>query len=352
MSMILWIDEIDMGQVSAAGPKVAKLGDLAQAGLAVPKGFAVTTDAYRAVIGQGDTARQIDGLIAQADPEDEPAIGELAARVRKIVQQLTLPADVTEAIRSAYAELAERCGTTRLATAVRSSATGEDASDASFAGQFDTYLGITGADNVVDAVRSCWASLFTERGVRYRLQRGLSHTECPMAVGVLELIEARASGVAFSVHPVTGQPDRIVMEGSWGWGEAVVGGLVVPDHAEVGKSDNRILDYVINDKAVMSSFDREAGAVREIPMPDELRAARVLTDIEVIAIADAVRRIEGYFGHPVDVEWVTSEAADDAASITIVQARPETVHSTSSAPPPRWDPAGYALKYAFGKKKS
>lgn len=351
MNVITWIDDVDMDQVGETGPKVAKLGELQRAGLRVPRGFAVTTAAYQHVVGSGEISEKIDTLLSQANLADELGIGEIASQVRQLVEHVEIPTDVAEQIGSAYDRLAERCGESALATAIRSSATGEDAANASFAGQFDSYLGITGRRNVIASVRDCWASLFTERGVAYRLRRGLDHTGCPMAVGVLELIEARASGVAFSVHPVTGRTDRIVMEGSWGWGEAIVGGLVVPDRAEVGKSDSRILDYVVSTKLVMSDFDRAAGAVHEVPVPEEIQNARVLCDAEVLAISAAVHTIEQYFGHAVDVEWVAKPAETDRAEIVIVQARPETVHGTSDAAKPTWDPAGYALKYAFGTKQ-
>jgi len=351
MGDIAWIQDLTSTDIGLAGPKIAKLGELGTAGVRVPRGFVVTTGAYQRASDNTDAPAKIDALIDGVAGADSSTIRELAKRARDVVSAIRLPVSLRDAIGHAYGDLCGASGDSALPTAVRSSATGEDAADASFAGQFDSYLGVTGASNVIDAVRSCWASLFTERAIIYRAEKGIRHHDCPMAVGVLELVDARASGVAFSVHPVTGRDDRIVIEGSWGWGEAIVGGLVTPDRAEVGKSDNRILDYVVSDKTVMSDFDREAAEVLEVAVPPELRTARALSDEEVLEISDAVQLIERHFGHAVDVEWVASPVAPGDSRITIVQARPETVHAPDGpADRPEWSAGGYALKYAFGEK--
>ena len=177
-----------------------------------------------------------------------------------------------------------------MPTAVRSSATGEDAADASFAGIFDTYLGVSGRRGCSTPCGTCWGSLFTGRALAYRLRKGISHHAMPIAVGVIELIHARASGVAFSVHPVTGKPDRVVIETNWGWGEAIVQGVVDPDHIEVGKSDGRMLRYDVAHKRIVSAFDFAEGRVTEIDMPAKLADRQVLDEEQVGAIADAVSR--------------------------------------------------------------
>ncbi len=348
---IAWIDDLTSSDSALAGPKIAKLGELGSSGVRVPAGFVVTTAAYERTVAGTPAGREVEQLLAGAAIRDHGAIGQLAADARALISSIDLPRSLLDAVAQAYEELCIACGQTALPTAVRSSATGEDAADASFAGQFDTYLGVTGHEGVVEAVRACWASLFTERAVIYRAEKGIRHDDCPMAVGVLELVEARASGVAFSVHPLTGRDDRVVIEGSWGWGEAIVGGLVTPDSAAVGKSDRRILEYVVNNKAVMSDFDREASRVVEVPVPSELRTARAMSDEEVLEISDSVQMIERHFGHAVDVEWVAEPAPSGESQITIVQARPETVHGPSgAADKPQWNAGGYALKYAFGDK--
>ena len=231
---------------------------------------------------------------------------------------------------------------------MRSSAIGEDSGTASFAGIFDTYLGVSGPDRVLDAVRACWASLFNTRAVAYRLRAGTHHRDMPMAVGVIELIHARASGVAFSVHPVTGKTDRIVIETSWGWGEAVVQGLVTPDHVEVGKADGRVLKYQVADKTVVSAFDYAVGRVVETEMPARLVSRRVLDEEQITAITDAVLAVERHYGYPVDVEWVLDRHRREGEPVCVVQARPVTV-TAAQATPTDWNPAAMAAKYVFGR---
>ncbi len=233
-----------------------------------------------------------------------------------------------------------------IPVAVRSSATGEDAADASFAGQFDTYLGVTGAQRLINSVRRCWSSLFTARAVGYRMCKKLNYRDSPMAVGVLELVHARTSGVAFSIHPVTGSRERMVIEGSWGWGEAVVQGLVEPDHIEVDKTDSRILEYRVSDKGVVSCFDYSQGLVVEQPMPKRLRKEPILDAEAVAALAAAVRDIENFYGYPVDVEWVLDRHWRPGEKVTIVQTRPVTVAPEEKKV--QWNPLAYIGKFSKG----
>ena len=168
-----------------------------------------------------------------------------------------------------------------------------------------------------------------------------------MAVGVITLVHARASGVAFSSHPVTGNPHRMVIEGSWGWGEAVVQGLVTPDHIEIGKSDRRTLDYQVAEKTEVSAFDYAKGLVVTQEMPKLLRNERILDEDQIAAVVESVLSIEEHYGYPVDVEWVLDRHRRPGEPITIVQTRPITVKMEEQASLPRWDPVAYAQKYAF-----
>ena len=352
MNTVVWVDDLHDGESAAVGSKMARLGTLRRAGVKVPDGFAVTTGAYRRFC----CAHAIDVVVARAlakitDAGDTDGLERASAHIRAAVEAAPVPEDIAGDVVDAYEELCYRRMDLNIPVAVRSSATGEDAADASFAGQFDTYLGISGPDALLDALRRCWASLFTARALGYRLTKGLDHSACPMAVGVIELVHARASGVAFSVHPVTGRGDRIVLEGSWGWGEAVVQGLVVPDHIEVGKTDGRILDYAVGEKKVVSAFDYARGLVVERDMPTRLVNARVLDDEQVGAVVDAVCAIERHYGHPVDVEWVVDRHRRPGEPVSIVQTRPVTVTVEAAAAPPTWDPVAYANKYVFSNKE-
>ncbi len=350
---IVWVDEVDPAMaVAAAGSKMGRLSELHRVGVQVPQGFAVTVDAYRRHCAGSGLDGKIEEVISRLGQEpSDTAVQGASVQLRALCEQTAIAEQLAAEISDAYEELCLRCLDVNVPTAVRSSATGEDAADASFAGIFDTYLGMSGAPRVLDAIRLCWGSLFTNRALAYRLRKGISHHEMPIAVGVIELIHARASGVAFSIHPVTGKPDRIVIETSWGWGEAIVQGLVDPDHVEVGKSDGRVLKYEVAHKKVVSAFDFAAGRVTEIEMPARLADRQVLDDEQVTAVADAVRSIEEHYGYPVDVEWVISRHRRAGDPICIVQSRPVTVTATEEErTPASYDPVALAQRYVFSGK--
>lgn len=328
---------------------MGRLAEMARDGLSIPLAFAVTIDGFREHIAETGLDETIDRHLDGMDADDSTAVEVSAEAIRASFRETAISPALAEEIEEAYEELSDRCSDLNVPVAVRSSATGEDSSDASFAGIFDTYLGISGAQATLNAVRDCWASLFTTRAVDYRLKRGISHRDMPMAVGVVELVHARASGVAFSVHPVTGKSDRIVIEANWGWGEAVVQGLVTPDHVEVGKADGRILKHDVSRKDIVSAFDFAAGVVVEIPMPTRLRERACLDEEQISAIAAAVLEIESRYGYPVDVEWVVSRHRRPGEPVSIVQSRPVTT-AVEPASPAGYDPMALAQKYIFSAR--
>jgi len=352
---VVWIDGVDPATaIEVGGSKMGRLTELLRSGVQVPDGFAVTTSAYLRHCAETGLDSRIDAIIARLARQAAPSDAEIegaSAEIRALFAGTPMSEELTATLTDAYEELCLRAVDVNVPVAVRSSATGEDAADASFAGIFDTYLGVSGAERVLDAVRACWGSLFTGRALAYRLRRGISHHAMPIAVGVIELIHARASGVAFSVHPVTGKSDRVVIETSWGWGEAIVQGAVDPDHVEVGKSDGRVLKYDVAHKRIVSAFDFAVGAVTEIDMPAKLADRQVLDPEQVGAIASAVTAIEEHYGHPVDVEWVISRHRRPGDPVCIVQTRPVTVTATpEEAAPATYDPVALAQKYLFSGK--
>jgi len=239
-------------------------------------------------------------------------------------------------IAAAYKRL---CGGTDKPVVVRSSAVDEDGAKASFAGVYESFLGVRGADQVVAAVEACWSGLHSERAVAYRERLGAAHPNPSMAVGVMLMVPARCSGVAFTVDPVTGRDDRLVIEGSWGFGEPVVQGVVTPDRIEVA-DDGRVLRYETGDKkiALVYSDDRR---MRHIELPADQARTAALTTAEAVALAGRVRAVADLAGQPVDCEWVL----DDAGRVWIVQWRSVTALPVNDAP--MWDPAEYAARYAF-----
>lgn len=347
MTPIAWLDDLDAADEVDVGGKLAKLADLRKADVETPPGFAVRARAFAEFVRASGAGTAIDSFLGRVrDPDDLDAIETAAQAIRAAVEAAAMPAPLAQAITDAYEALSDRCRDLNVPTAVRSSALAEDRADASYAGQYDTFLGVTGGQAVVAAVKRCWASLFNGRALAYRLRAGDDPRDGAIAVGVLELVPARCSGVAFSVHPVTGKRDRIVIEGSWGWGEAVVKGLVVPDHIEVDKADGRTLRYDVACKDVVSLFDHARGMVVEAAMPARMRERPILDDEQLGAVVDAVLAVERHFGYPVDVEWVVNRHRRAGEPVTVVQARPETVN-VDVPPTPTWDTASL-LRHAFG----
>jgi pyruvate,water dikinase len=283
------------------GGKAANLGELIGDGFAVPDGFVVTTDAYRAVAGP------VDELIGRCDGP------ELAVRARGVLLAAEVPAEVAAAVRDGYLALGED-----VAVAVRSSATAEDLPFASFAGQQDTYLHVIGADRVVDAVRRCWVSLWTERAVAYRAATGVDQGQVRLAVVVQRMVDAAAAGVLFTADPVTGRRRQAVIDASPGLGEAVVCGAVNPDRFTVDTRARHVLARRLGDKRT-AVRPTAGGGTHTVALPDG-SGAPCLSEERVTALAAVGERVEAHFGVPQDIEW----AIDAAGTLWLTQARPTT----------------------------
>ncbi len=285
--------------LAIAGGKAANLGELVRAGLPVPAGFCLTTAAYRAVAAEPGVRAAIAGL----------ASGGAPASVRGALSAAPVPAAIASALASAYAELGEE-----VVVAVRSSATAEDLPDASFAGQQDTILGVRGAAGVIAAVRRCWASLFSDRAVAYRAQRGIAPTAVELAVVVQSLVPASVAGVLFTADPLIGRRRRAVIDASPGLGEAVVSGAVNPDHFVI--EGGEVVRRSIGDKRLR--IDADGAGTRQ----SEVAASEVacVSDAELLALVRLGERVEAHFGAPQDIEW----ALDERRRPAILQARPIT----------------------------
>jgi pyruvate,water dikinase len=318
---ILWFDQHDPANEPVLGGKNASLGILTLAGLPVPRGFAVSADAYRKAFADGGLDDGIAALMTDLDPSDSAQVAETGRAVRELVLTLDQPAWLRDQLDAAYADLAQRCGTDDVPVAVRSSATCEDQPDASFAGEHDTYLWVRGADNVAEHLQRCWSSLYTDRAICYRRQMNYAEDGVAMSVGVQQMVMPRASGVAFTLNPLNGDRSQVAIDASWGLGEAVVSGSVTPDNFLVDKVMGEITRRTISSKSVehvLGDNDR----VVEVEVDAERRDAPCLTDDEVRAVAKLARRAEKHYGCPQDVEWAI--AGDE---IVLLQSRPETVWS-------------------------
>jgi pyruvate,water dikinase len=327
---VLWFDEYTEDDRPRVGGKNASLGSMITAGLPVPPGFAVTTDAYESLRSHPDLVAHVRGLLDPLDVSDSRLLQKVAAEIREAIVALPIHADIEEAIRTAYAQLSAHCGSPAgpeqgIGVAVRSSATAEDLPDASFAGQQDTYLWITGADSVVEHVRRCWASIFTDRAIAYREQFGYDYRQISMSVGVQKMVDPRAAGVAFTLNPSTGDRSQVAIDASWGLGESVASGEVTPDNVLVDKVLREVVERTISDKAI--EYRRVDGVVTVCEVEDERRTVQCLTDEEICAVAAMARRAEKHYGRPQDVEWAIDRDLPDGDNVILLQARPETVWS-------------------------
>lgn len=318
--------EIGSADHARVGGKCASLGEMTQAGVAVPPGFAVTTDAYSAMLESHGLRQEIERHLKGLDPEDFDAVDRAAQAIRIRIRSHHIPAEVETAIREAYAAMGDD-----LPVAVRSSATAEDLPDASFAGQQDTYLWVAGADDVVGHVRDCWASLYTARAVAYREKNNIPHIDVLMSVGVQKMVRAKAAGVAMTLDPGTGDRTRIVIDASWGLGEMVVSGIVTPDNFVVEKVLEEILNRTISDKHVELVGDPDLGEAVERPVDDARRKVPSLTDAEILAVARLGKRLEKQNRCPQDVEWAIDADLPEGENLLALQSRPETIWSQKKA---------------------
>ena len=334
--IILWFEELTKEDVPIVGGKNANLGEMIRAGIPVPPGFAVTAYAFKRFIEETGIKDEIYRLLKDkvpagaAKPEDYI---EASKEIRALIEKTPMPKDIEKAIRRAYRELCKRVGKKEEFVAVRSSATAEDLPDASFAGQQETYLNVRGEDEVVEKVQKCWSSLFTPRAIFYREQKGFEHEKVLISVAVQKMVNAKAAGVMFTIHPVTGERDKVVIEGNWGLGEAVVSGAVTPDEWVVDKNTLEILERRIVEKTVEYIRDPKTGKTIHAEVPPERRKAPCLTDEEVKKVAELGVLIEKHYGRPMDVEWAIDRDMKFPESVFIVQARPETVWSVREAKP-------------------
>jgi pyruvate,water dikinase len=327
---IRFFDEPGVAPLERLGGKCASLVSLTAAGMPVPPGFALTTDAYTAFVEITGLADDIHGVLGGIDPEDVASVDDASQRIRAEILAREVPGPIRAEFDAAYRRLQDRFDGEQP-VAVRSSATAEDLPDASFAGQQDTYLWLRGRDEVADHVRRCWASLYTSRAIVYRLKNAIPNEGLSMAVAVQKMVDARAAGVAMTIDPVNGDRSTIVIDAAWGLGELVVSGTVTPDNLHVDKVMLTIVEERVGDKHIELVADPDARAIREREVEPERRTVRCLTDGEVAAVCRMAKCAEKHFGAPQDIEWAIDRTLPDGENLLLLQSRPETVWSGTSA---------------------
>jgi len=332
---VIPLDQLRMTDVSRVGGKNASLGELisqlAASNVRVPGGFATTAQAFDDFIAHNQLAARIDGALSKLDVDDVSRLAEAGAQIREWIEKAALPPALEREVREAYARLAPD---ERASFAVRSSATAEDLPDASFAGQQETFLNIRGADNVVDAIRRVFASLYNDRAIAYRVHKGFTHAEVSISAGVQRMVRSDlgAAGVMFSMDTESGFRDVVFITSSYGLGEMVVQGAVNPDEFYVSKlclanGKPAILRRGLGGKAIKMAFDTvaEAGrSVKEVEVPAAERDRFSLTDAQVEELARYAVAIEKHYQRPMDIEWGLD---GEDGKLYILQARPETVKS-------------------------
>ena len=309
---VLWFDEVDKDDVDSVGGKGASLGEMANNDFPVPTGFVVTAGAYRRLLQDTGIEDDLEEAL-DIDVEDSNALEKAHDSAVEIIRSAGMPDEMRKEIEEAY----EAMGDDKF-VAVRSSATAEDLPDASFAGQQETYLNVQGADELVERVKDCWASLFTERAIYYRVEKGFSHEDVNIAVVVQEMVDAEKSGVAFSSDPSTGDA-RVTVEAAWGLGESVVSGGVTPDNYVFDRETREVLEAKVACKKVMHVKDASTGETVEKKVPDERRDERVLSEDEINQIAEVAERLEDHYGVPQDIEWAIYDG-----ELYVLQSRPIT----------------------------
>ena len=314
---VVKFEDLNKSDIGIAGGKGANLGELTQAGIPVPPGFVVTAQAYEKFMDEAGINDQVMGILEKIDINDTKALQAAAEEIKKIIIEAPIPEDLVIFIREYYNELCQRVDEDDTDVAIRSSATAEDLPEASFAGQQDTFLHVSGDDEVIEYIRKCWASLFEARAIFYREENDFEHSKVYIAVVVQKMANADKAGVMFTVNPSTGEEIALI-EGSWGLGESVVSGDVTPDNYQVDKKDNEIINVTISDKKVMYTNDENGTSVK-VDVPENLRKERVLSDEELIELTEMGKRVQAHYGEPMDTEW-----AFEKNNLFLLQARPIT----------------------------
>jgi pyruvate,water dikinase len=323
--LLMWFDEIGKQDVPTVGGKSASLGEMtSRTKVPVPYGFALTADAYRLFLRENALDKKIEEALASLkDPDDTKMLQKVGAEIRDMINSAPIPKELEKTIVKGYDQLSSHEKVRNPFVAIRSSATAEDLPDASFAGQQETYLNISGANNVVTSVRECYSSLFTDRAIYYRVQKGFSHIDVALSAVVQMMCYSESSGVMFTMDPSTGDESLIVIEAAYGLGEYVVKGSVTPDAYYVDKGTLKIIRRTIASKTIMLTR-KVAGGTEEKPVPEALREGQVIPDDAILELAKYGLSIEEHYGRPMDIEWGLDQ---QTGKVLILQARPETVWS-------------------------
>lgn len=307
---ILFLNQISKNNIDLCGGKGAQLGELLKIGMPVPEGFVIITEAYREFLKDNGLVKKIKDASARVNIEDSETVEFISGKIQNLIANGQLGDDLQKEILESFDKLDTNY------VAVRSSATVEDTAKASFAGQLSTFLNTT-KKALVDNIKRCWASLFSSRALHYRVHHGLEKKEVLVAVVVQKMVNAAVSGIAFTAHPVTNDPDMILVEAGWGLGEAMVSGMVTPDNYVINKRNFDIYDFKIGKQKKM--IVRKGKIQKIIDIPKGKQSKRKLSEEKAIELAKLCLEIEKHYKSPQDIEWAMSQNR-----LFILQSRPIT----------------------------
>jgi pyruvate,water dikinase len=331
MEYILNFKNLNKSSLPQVGGKNASLGELINAGIRVPPGFAVTTESYLRFITDTGIKDDMFRILSEMKAGDMNSLNATSEEIQQMVRGAAMSEDIKSAIDEAYGGLCTLCNVASLPVAVRSSATAEDLPTASFAGQQDTYLWIQGLDQVIEKVQRCWASLYTARAIDYRIKNNFPHDKVLISVGIQKMVNSKAAGVMFTLNPTDGDLSKVVIEGSWGLGETVVSGSVNPDKFVVDKVMMETTDVTVSTKHIECVYDIEKGETVNADVDEKMQCVCCLENKEVKGLVKMAKNIEDHYGCPMDIEWAIDNDLTFPDNLFIVQARPETVWSQRKA---------------------
>lgn len=305
--------QLNKSDVTIAGGKGASLGEMTAAGIAVPPGFVVLAASFEQFIKETGLDVEIEAALNKVNHQDLNSVEEASEKIRAMVLNTAFPPDIAEVVNQEFKALDAKY------VAVRSSATAEDSSTASWAGELESYLNTT-EENLLDTVKKCWSSLFTPRAIFYRFEKELHKTKVSVAVVVQKMVQSEISGICFTVHPVTEDHNQMVIEAGWGLGEAIVGGMITPDTYVIHKKEHEIADKYISQQEMM--ITKRGEVTEEMAVPSHQQEQQKLSDEKILELAKLCSKIEQHYGFPCDIEWAFADS-----KLYITQSRPITTLS-------------------------
>jgi pyruvate,water dikinase len=309
---IKFFDQIDKKDIDIAGGKGASLGEMTRIGIPVPQGFVILANAFDEFLKQTDINVEIEAALDKINYKDIKSVEHTSKLIRDLIFDARIPKDLQKEIISAFEKLNEKF------VAVRSSATAEDSKIASWAGELESYLNVT-KKNLLGKVKACWSSIFTQRAIVYRYEKGLRRSKVSVAVVVQKMIQSEISGICFTVHPVTKDKNQIIIEAAWGLGEAIVGGHVTPDSYVIDKRNWKILDVNISEQEKMIVRKKSGIGNTWKKIPNRLQKRQKLNGKQIVELAKLCTKIEKHYKFPCDIEW-----AMEKGKFYVLQSRPIT----------------------------